>query len=89
MAGLRVLPVALASALLVVARSPGVEAGLPASPPDPSLVRIVHPVEEADPAKLALLRARYDLDSVAGVGEDLARITRLTHWVHQRVRRRS
>ena len=37
-------------------------------------------------SSLARLRTRYDLDSVAGLGDDFARISRLSHWVHIRVR---
>ena len=37
-------------------------------------------------SQLVRLRAQYELDRVAGSGDDLARVVHLLHWVHGRVR---
>jgi len=37
-------------------------------------------------SELTLLRTRYNLDSVAGTGDEFSRITNLLHWLHFRLR---
>lgn len=48
----------------------------------------IFPFTYCDPSEssLADLRSRFQLDSIAGNGDELSRITNLLHWVHTTVR---
>lgn len=51
---------------------------------DPGMPRFAYAAP--DDSALAALRARWPLDSVAGTGNEFARIRNLMHWVHVTVR---